>query len=74
MDKSSNTKELLEIYKGLAQCNYKEPSNGDFGDCTKEVLADLQARTSNQRKGAIKKQDGNIFSKEDSCSSKFSSI
>jgi len=57
-------------YKGLAQCNYKEPANGNFGDCTKEVLANLQARNSNQRKGVSQKQDGKIFSMVDSCSSK----
>ncbi len=34
----------MEIYKGLVQWNYKGPANGDFSDCTKEVLADLQAK------------------------------
>ncbi len=31
MDQLSKTKEQLEIYKGLAQCNFKEPENGNVG-------------------------------------------
>ncbi len=55
------TKELLEIYKDLVQCNYKEPANGYYGYCTKEVLANLQVEENgNQRKGARRKQDGGI--------------
>ncbi len=38
MDQSSTTKEPLEIHKVLAECNYKEPANGNFRDCTKEVV------------------------------------
>ncbi len=38
---SSKAKEL--VYKGLAQCNYKEPAKGNFGDCAKVVLANLKA-------------------------------
>ena len=54
------TKELLEIHKGLVQCIYKKPANGNFGDCTVlEVLADLQGRNSNPMKGSSKKQDEN---------------
>ena len=65
------TKEQLEIYDGLVQCNYEEPANGNFSDCTKELLVDLQAKENgNQRKGASQKQDGKIFSRKDSCSSK----
>ena len=36
-------KKLLERNQGMAQCNYKELTNGNFDDCTKKVLADLQA-------------------------------
>ena len=43
MDHSSKNKEILERYKALVQANYKEPTNGNFDDCTKEVLAKLQA-------------------------------
>ena len=32
--------EILERYKDLVQSNYKEPTNGNFDDCTKEVLAE----------------------------------
>ncbi len=72
MDQSWKTKELpLEIYKGLAQCIYKEPANRNFGDCAKEVLTNLQAQeNSNQKKGACRKQDGKIFSRVESWSSK----
>ena len=56
------TKKLLEIHKGLVQCIYKKPANGNFGDCTKEVLANLQAEENgNQRMGASRKQDGRII-------------
>ncbi len=60
MDQSSTTKDPLEIQKVLAQCNYKEPANGNFSDCTRGVLANLQARNSNRRKGPSQKQDGKI--------------
>ena len=50
------TKEQLEIYDGLVQCNYEEPANGNFSDGTKELLVDLQAKENgNQRKGASQK-------------------
>ncbi len=49
------------MFKGLAQCNYKEPANGNYGDCTKEALANLQERNSSQRKDVGQKQDGKIF-------------
>ncbi len=63
-------KEILKIYKGLVQCSYNEAAIRNFGDCAKEVLADLQAKdNSNQRKGASPKQDGKIFSRVYSCSS-----
>ena len=39
----TKNKEILERYKGLVQSNYKEPTNGNFDDCTKEVLAKLLA-------------------------------
>ncbi len=70
MDQSSKTKELLEMHRGLAQYNYTKPADVKFGDGSKDVLANLQQRNSNQRKGTSQKQDGKIFSKEDSCSSK----
>ena len=41
VDHSLQNKEILERYKGLVQSNYKEPTNGNFDDCTKEVLAVL---------------------------------
>ncbi len=41
MDQSSKTKELLEMHKGLAQCNYTKPADGNFGDRSKELLANL---------------------------------
>lgn len=53
----------------MVQCNYKEPGNGIFGDCTKEVLAEVE-ENGNQRKGDSRKQDGKIFSRIDSRSSK----
>ena len=39
----TKNKEMLERYKGLVQSNYKGPTNGNFDDCTKEVLAKLLA-------------------------------
>ena len=39
----TKNKEILERYKGLVQSNYKERTNGNFDDCTKEVLAELRA-------------------------------
>ncbi len=56
------TKELLEIYKGpFNVTTYKEPANGYYGDCTKEVLANLQVEENgNQRKGARRQQDGGL--------------
>ena len=49
--------EQLKIYKDLVQCHYKEPANGNIGDCTKEVLANLHAEENSiQRKGASQKQ------------------
>ncbi len=38
MDQLSKSKEPLELHKGLAQCNYKEPAKENFSDGTKEVL------------------------------------
>ena len=42
MDHSSKNKEKLESYKGLVQSNNDDPISGNFDDCTKEVLAELQ--------------------------------
>ena len=38
----------MERYKGLVQSNYNEPTNGNFDDCTKEVLAELQAEENSE--------------------------
>ena len=32
---------VLERYKKLVSENYKEPINGNFDDCTKDILRDL---------------------------------
>ena len=31
----------MERYKKLVNENYKEPNNGNFDDCTKDILRDL---------------------------------
>ncbi|KAL9955217.1 hypothetical protein ACROYT_G036507 [Oculina patagonica] len=46
MAQSSKTKKLLDIYKDLVQ---GVSANGNFGDCTKEVLADLQIEENNNQ-------------------------
>ncbi len=62
MDQSSKTKELLEIYKGLAQCIYKEPANRNFVDCTKEVLANFQGQDNrNQSKATVENKTERYF-------------
>ena len=33
----------MERQNGLVKSNYKELTDGEFDDCTKDVLADLQA-------------------------------
>lgn len=48
MDHLSNNKGVLERYKGLVYSNYKENVNGNLDNCTKEVLAVLQAEESGQ--------------------------
>ena len=39
---------VLETYKGLVYSHYKENVNGNFDQCTKEVLAVLQTEESSQ--------------------------
>ena len=33
--------QAVEKFKSLAEMNYKEPVNGKFGDCTKDILKEL---------------------------------
>ena len=42
----TKNKEILE--RCLVQSNYKEPANGNFDDCTKEVLGELQAEENSE--------------------------
>ena len=53
MDRTSNNKEILKRYKCLIKSNYKERTNGTFDDCTKEILADLKAKSARQIKTEI---------------------
>ena len=38
--------EAIERFKQLVQQHYKEPVNGQFEDCTKEVLPRVQTESS----------------------------
>ena len=41
LDSTPRNVSVLERYKKLVNENYKEPINGNFEDCTKDVLRDL---------------------------------
>lgn len=41
LDSTSKNVSVLERYKKLVNENYKEPNNGNFDDCTKDILRDL---------------------------------
>lgn len=41
LDSTSKNMLVLERYKKLVSENYKEPINGNFDDCTKDILRDL---------------------------------
>ena len=41
IDSTSKNVSVLERYKKLVNENYKEPNNGNFDDCTKDILRDL---------------------------------
>ena len=41
LDSTSKNILVLERYKKLVSENYKEPINGNFDDCTKDILRDL---------------------------------
>ena len=40
MEAASENNQAVERFKELVQRHYKEPTNGKFDDCTKEVLSD----------------------------------
>ena len=43
MDLTERNKAILEKYKQIVVSNYKEPGiDGNFDDCTKEVLKELE--------------------------------
>ena len=41
LNSTSKNMLVLERYKKLVSENYKEPINGDFDDCTKDIRRDL---------------------------------
>ena len=41
IDFTSKNISVMERYKKLVNENYKEPNNGNFDDCTKDILRDL---------------------------------
>ena len=45
---NSNKKDVLSVYKAieLVEQHYKEPVNGQFEDCTKEVLPGVEMPSS----------------------------
>jgi len=46
MEASTKNVEAIERFKQLVEQHYKEPVNGQFEDCTKEVLPGVEAERS----------------------------
>jgi len=46
MEASTKNVEAIERFKQLVEQHYKEPINGQFEDCTKEVLPGVEAESS----------------------------
>ena len=42
MEAVSENNQAVERFKELVQHHYKEPTNGKFDDCTKEVLSEVR--------------------------------
>ena len=43
MESSSKNIQAVERFKSLVELSYKEPVNGNFNDCTSEILKELGA-------------------------------
>ena len=43
--------EAIERFKQLVEQHYKEPVNGQFEDCTKEVLPGVETESSSDEEG-----------------------
>ena len=46
MEASTKNVEAIERFKQLVEQHYKEPVNGQFEDCTKEVLPGVETESS----------------------------
>jgi len=46
MEASTQNVEAIERFKQLVEQHYKEPVNGQFEDCTKEVLLGVEMESS----------------------------
>jgi len=46
MEASNKNVEAIERFKQLVEQHYKEPVNGQFEDCTKEVLPGVEVERS----------------------------
>jgi len=57
MEASTKNVEAIERFKQLVEQHYKEPVNGQFEDCTKEVLPGVEAERSSDE------EDQNITTK-----------
>ena len=53
MDHTSKNNEILERHKALFKLTTRILQNGIFVDCTKEVLADLQAEDNSESKEVL---------------------
>ena len=45
METSTNNVEAIERFKELVERHYKEPVNGQFDDCSKDVLPAVDAES-----------------------------